>query len=160
MRTRLRIVAAWCGVIALAGFGTGGCGGDGGRLSAPGYVREASGICSAANRAVRRVEIPPLHDPRSVARAVARVVVIERHSIDGLRALKPPERLGSLSQQWIALLDQGTDELERMRTMLKQGRSDQATAYEDKASTLLDRAHVLASAHELTSCRGPSLEGG
>jgi hypothetical protein len=160
VRTRLRVGAAWCGVIALAGVGMGGCGGGGGRLSAPRYVREASGICSAANRAMGRVVIPPRDDTRSAARAMARVVVIQRHSIDGLRGLKPPERLGSLNQRWIALLDQGADELEHMRASLTNGQGHLATGYENKASVLLERAHALASAHGVTSCRGPALELG
>jgi hypothetical protein len=93
-----------------------------------------------------------------VARAVARIVVIQRHSIDGLRGLKPPERLASLNQRWIAVLDQGTDELEHMRASLEKGQGQRASAYEDKASILLERAHAVASAHGVTSCRGPALE--
>jgi hypothetical protein len=158
VRTRFRVGAAWCGVIALAGAGLGGCGGGGGRLSAPRYLREASGICSAANRAIGRVVIPPLGDTRSAARALARVVVIQRDSIDGLRGLKPPERLGSLNQRWIALLDQGTDELEHLRASLAKGEGHRATAYEHKVSILMERAHALASAHGVTACGGPALE--
>jgi hypothetical protein len=154
---RLRVGAAWCGLLVLAGFGSSGCGGGGGRLSALGFVREASGICSAANRAVGRVEIPPLDDAHSAARAMGRVVVIQRHSIDGLRRLKPPDDLGGLNQRWIALLDQGTDELDHMRTSLATGRGRLAADYGDKAAILLDRAGALVSAHGVTSCRGPAL---
>ena len=157
MRTRLRVGAAWCGVVVLAGAGMGGCGG-GGRLSAPRYVREASGICAAANRAVRGVEIPSLADARSAARAMGRVVGIQRDSIDGLRGLKPPERFGSLNQRWIALLDQGTDELEHMRASLVSGKEQLAQDYGAKSSLLLERAGVLVSAHGVTSCRGPTLK--
>jgi hypothetical protein len=120
-------------------------------------VREASGICAAANRAIGRVEIPSLVDARSAARAMGRVVVIQRHSIDGLRGLKPPERLGSLNQRWIALLDQGTDELDLMRASLAVGKGHLASGYEGKASILLERAHVVVAAHGVTSCRGPAL---
>jgi hypothetical protein len=154
VRTRFWVGAAWCGLVALAGTG---CGDGGGRLSAPGYVREASGICVAANRAVRRVEIPPLDDARSAARAMGRVVVIQRGSIAGLRGLRPPERYGELNQRWIALLDQGTDELELMRSTLVSGRHGLAVEYGGKAVTLLDRAHVLVARHGVTSCRGPAL---
>ena len=38
MRTTLRVGAAWCGLIAFAGAGWGGCGGGGGRLSAARYT--------------------------------------------------------------------------------------------------------------------------
>jgi hypothetical protein len=154
---RWRVRAAWCGLIVVAGAGWSGCGGGSARLSAPRYVREASGICSAANRAVGRVQIPSLGDARAAARAVRRVVVIQRDSIDGLRGLKPPERLGSLNQRWIALLDQGTDELDLMRVSLADGKGSLAADYAGKASILLDRAHVLVSAHGVISCRGPAL---
>jgi hypothetical protein len=120
-------------------------------------VREASGICSAANRAIGRVQIPSIGDARSVARAMGRVVVIQRDSIDGLEGLKPPERLGSLNQRWIALLDQGTDELDLMRLSLEDGKGSLATEYASKASILLERAHVLVSARGMISCRGPAL---
>jgi hypothetical protein len=120
-------------------------------------VREASGICSAANRAIGRVQIPSIGDAQSAARAVRRVVLIQRDSIDGLRGLKPPERLGSLNQRWIALLDQGTDELDLMRVSLADGKGLLAADYASKAAILLDRAHVLVSAHGVISCRGPAL---
>ena len=154
MRTRLRAGAAWCGVIALVAAG---CGGGGGRLSAPGYVRAASHICSSANRAVGRVAIPSLDDARLAARAMGRVVVIQRDSIDGLRGLKPPEQLSGLSQRWIALLDQSTDELDRMRASLSVGKGHLAEDFAGKAEILLDRAHVLVSARGMTSCRGPAI---
>ncbi len=154
MRTRFWVGTAGCGLIVLAATG---CGGGDARLSGSGYVREASGICAAANRAVRRVEIPPLDDARWAARAMGRVVVIQRNSIDGLRALKPPEQLGGLNQRWIALLDQGTDELDLMRSTLVRGRARLAIEYGWKAVTLLDRAHVLVSRRGVTSCRGPAL---
>ncbi len=142
----------------LSGAGVGGCGGGGGRLSAPRYVREASSICAAANRDLGRVAIPPLDDARSAARAMGRVVVIQRGTIEGLRGLKPPEQLGSLDQRWIALLDQATDELDHMRASLASGKGHLALEYGGKASTLLERAGTLVSAHGVTSCRGPALE--
>lgn len=154
MRTRLTAGAAWCGVIALAAAG---CGGGGGRLSTPGYVREASNICSAANRAVGRVAIPSLDDPRLAAQAMGPVVVIQRDSIDGLRGLKPPEQLSGLNQRWIALLDQSTDELDRMRASLSMGKGHLAEGFAGKAVILFDRAHALVVAYGVTSCRGPAI---
>lgn len=158
MGTRLRVGAAWCGVIVLSCAGVGGCGGGGGRLSAPRYEREASSICAAANRDVGRVAIPPLDDARSAARAMGRVVVIQRDSIEGLRGLKPPEQLGTLSQRWIALLDQATDELELMRASLARGKGELALEYGGKASTLLERAGTVVATRGVTPCRGPALE--
>jgi hypothetical protein len=155
VQTRLRVGAACCGLIVWAGTA---CGGGGGRLSAPEYTRDASGICATANRAVLHVEIPPLGDARGVARAMGRVIVIQRDSIAGLRALRPPEQLGSLDQRWVALLDQGTDELEQMRAELTDGRMQRAAEYAGKAATLLGRAEMLVAPRGITSCRGPALE--
>lgn len=158
MGRTLKVGAVWCAAIVLAGAGLAGCGGGGDRLSAPRFASAASRICVAANRAVRRVEIPPLDDTRSAARAMDRVVVIQRDSIDGLRRLKPPEQLGELNQRWIALLDQGTDELEHVRGSLVSGRRRLAADFGDKASILLERADGLVSPQGVTSCRGPVLE--
>lgn len=110
-----------------------------------------------ANRAVARVDIPPLGDGDGVAHAMERIVVIQRSSIEDLRGLRPPNRLGSVSQRWIALLDQGTDELERMARTLSAGRRSEAELYGDQASKLLARARVLVAPNGLTSCRGPAL---
>jgi hypothetical protein len=134
-----------------------GCGGGGERLSSSGYVRRASGICARANRQIARVDLIALVDERRVADAMARVVVIQRASIDDLRALRPPDDLGGLDQRWIALLDQGTDELELMGLRLGDGRRAEADSYADNASQLLARARDLVAPHGVTSCRGPAL---
>jgi hypothetical protein len=158
VRTRMKVGVAWCGVIAFAGAGLGGCGGGGGRLSAARYAREASNICAAANHHLRRIQVPALTDQRSASRAVAHIVVIQRDSIDELRGLKPPEDLGNLNASWIALLDQGTDELELVSVSLGSSKGHLAQNYADNASILFDRAAVVVKSHGVTSCRGPSLE--
>jgi hypothetical protein len=84
------------------------------------------------------------------------VVDIQRSSIGDLRELRVPDRFGELSQRWIALLDQGTDELELMGTHLDHGRRAVAATYADNASKLLQRARVLVAPHGVTSCRGPA----
>jgi hypothetical protein len=153
VRTRSRIGTACCGLVVLVA----GCGGGGERLSSSGYVRGASGICARANRAIARVDLTALDDEARAADAMARVVLIQRSSIDELRALRPPEHLGDLDQRWIALLDQGTDELELMGLRLDDGRHADADTYADNASKLLARARTLVAPHGLTSCRGPTL---
>jgi len=152
VRMRWRVGAAWCGlIVALAA-----CGGGSERLSAAGYAREAGKLCARANRAVGRVELPTVPD-HSTAGRLERVVAIQRHAIDDLRALRPPTRLSSLVQRWIALLDQATDELERMRDQLRIGRTAEASAYGEKAATLSARARELVAPLHQTSCLGPPL---
>jgi hypothetical protein len=154
VRTTARIGTVGCLlVLALAA----GCGGGAERLSAPDYVQRASRICGRANLAVARVTIPHLGERAEAERALVRVVEIQRSSIDGLRGLRSPEGFGTLPEKWIALLDQGTDELELMHGALAAGRAVDAAAYGEKASDLLGRAQVLVRARGMTSCRGPEL---
>jgi hypothetical protein len=60
-------------------------------------------------------------------------------------------------QKWIALLDQGADELELMSVRLRTGNTSEALDYGAKVTTLLDRAEELVAPLHVTSCRGPEL---
>jgi hypothetical protein len=151
--TRSKTGIACCGLVIVM---TAACGGGGDRWTAARYLRTANGICLRANREVGSVSIPLPLD-RNAARAMAHVVAIQRASIDDLRNLRPPARLGSLNQRWIALLDQATDELERMSHTLQAGQRAEADEYRGKASTLLARARALVKPHGVTSYRGPEL---
>jgi hypothetical protein len=84
-------------------------------------------------------------------------VVVQRDTIDELRVLRAPEAMGSTVQKWIALLDQGADELELMGARLRAGAQADASEYGAKATTLLDRARELVAPLRVTSCRGPVL---
>ncbi len=145
----------------IAGCALAGCGGGNERLATPAYEREASKLCRRGNRAVARVEIPPLTAANgswaAAAHAMARIVVVQRDTIDDLRSVRPPERLTDTVQKWIALLDQGADELEMMSFHLRAGRTDRALEFGAKATTLLDRARELMAPLRVTSCRGPVL---
>jgi hypothetical protein len=88
---------------------------------------------------------------------VRRAVALHRRSIEELRDLRPPERLAGTVQQWIALLDQGVDELELLGEHLRQGRVALAASYGDKATALVDRAAELVAPFRITSCRVPEL---
>jgi len=147
--------------VAIAGCALAGCGGGNGRLAAPEYAREASKLCRRGNRAVARVEIPPLiarrGSSRAASRAMAQIVVVQRDTIDHLRDVRPPEALTGTVQKWIALLDQSADELEVMSVRLQKGRTDEALEYGAKATTLLNRARELMAPLRVTSCRGPVL---
>jgi hypothetical protein len=151
--TRCRIGAVVCGVVMVLV----GCGGGNRRLSAPEYARAASVVCVRANRAVARVTVPSFSSRRDAVHAMARVVTIERRTIDDLRALRPPGRLADTVQRWIALLDQAADELERTGMHLRAGRDGDAVEYGARATTLLDRARELVAPIRVTSCHGPEL---
>ena len=154
MRTTKSLLgAACCGLVMVVG----GCGGGSERLSAPAYAREVSALCRRANRAVARIEIPPLGSEQSAARTIAGVVVVQREAIDDLRDVRAPDSLAGTVQKWIALLDQGVDELELMSIRMRAGRTGEAADYGAKATTLLDRARELVAPLRVTSCRGPEL---
>lgn len=153
MRTKSLLAAVGCGLALVVA----GCGDASRHLSAPEYAREVSNVCRRGNRAVARIEVPPLTRDRDASRAVARIVVVQRAAIDELRAARPPRSLADTVQRWIALLDQGADELDVMSTRLHAGRTDEAIDYGAKATTLLDRAQELVAPLRVTSCRGFSL---
>jgi hypothetical protein len=114
-------------------------------------------VCRRGNRSVARIEIPSLRREHRASRALARVVVVQRDTIAELRDVRPPETLTDTTQQWIALLDQGADELARMSAHLRAGRTSEAVDYGAKATTLLDRARDLIAPMRITSCIGPEL---
>ena len=153
MRTKSKLGAACCGLVMVVA----GCGGGNDRLSAPDYAREASQLCRRANHTVASVALPPLTMPADASHAMAHVVVVQRDAIDDLRALRPPDRLTVTVQKWIALLDQGADELELMALRMRGGHTDDALAYGAKAVILLDRAREVVAPLRVTSCRGPVL---
>jgi hypothetical protein len=132
----------------------GACGGASDRLSAPEYAREASRVCRRGNRAIARIEVPPLATDQRASRAVATAVGLQRDTIDELREIRPPDSIAGRVQKWIALLDQGTDELEIVSLRLRAGRTGEANDYAAKASLLLDRGAELVAALHVTSCRG------
>ncbi len=154
MQVKSTVGVITCALIMLGGAG---CGGGGDRLSAPGYAREASRICASANRQIDRMSIPPAARTHSIARMVRRILVIERASVDGLRGLRPPTQLGSLTQRWIALLDQTADELELLRGNLTGREPARAAEYAAHSWILSERARALVAPHGVTSCRVPRL---
>jgi hypothetical protein len=135
----------------------GGCGGGNERLSAPAFAREASKVCRRGNHAVVRIDIPPLTASGASSRAIARVVVVQRDMIDDLRSVRPPDAVAAIVQKWIALLDQGTDELELMGLRLHAEHTADAADYGAKATMLLGRAREVVAPLRVTSCRGPVL---
>jgi hypothetical protein len=153
VRKKSKLGAACCGLVMVVA----GCGGGTQRLSAPDYAREASKLCRRANHSVAAVALPPLAMGADASHAMVQVVVVQRDAIDELRSLRAPDRLTVTVQKWIALLDQGADELELMAQQVRAGHHDEALAYGAKAMTLLDRARELVTPLGVTSCQGPVL---
>jgi len=157
--TTSKLGAACCGLVIV--MAVAGCGGGNERLTARDYAHRASELCRHGNRAVARIGVPRFTSTADGtpegARAMTRIVVVQRDTIDDLRELRPPEHLAVTVQKWVALLDQGADELELMAVRLRVGRNEEALAYGAKAMTLLDRAREVVAPLRVTSCRGPVL---
>jgi hypothetical protein len=155
--TKALLGSVCCGLVLLMV----GCGGGNSRLAPRAYAREASALCARSNRAVARITVPAIpiagDGSHAAARALTHIVAVERDTIEALRDLRPPERLTDTVQRWIALLDQGADELELMAARLRSGHGTQALDFGAKAVTLLDRAREVAAPLRVTSCRGPML---
>ena len=58
---------------------------------------------------------------------------------------------------WIALVDQSIDELDAMRTAIRDGDRPAALAYAQKASLLDARSRVIAREQGITPCKVPEL---
>jgi len=144
---------ALAGVLALAG----GCGGDGGRLSAREYVEQSSAVFVRGNRSIARVHAGNLHDPTRVARVTVRIVAIHRMSVDELRSLRPPKQYESMARVWIALVDQSLDELDAMRASLRADDRAAAAEYAHNATVLDRRARDVAERSGITACAIPAL---
>ena len=134
-----------------------GCGGGTSRLSAPAYVHRVGEICAAANRELGQIDLVPLGDGPAGVRALTRVVVLRRGSIEQLRSVRPPNRVAGAHQSWVALLDQSTDELEIVRAALQHHHAARAARYAAEAATLSARARALAVKLGVVSCIGPTI---
>jgi hypothetical protein len=155
--TRLWAGAAWCGLVTLMVVAA-GCGGGGGRLSAPGYAREASTICEHANRRVAVIRIPPLTRWKASTNAVRRAARIQDQAASDLRDLRAPGRLADLDSVWVALVDQSAHELHLMARSLRHQELGAATEDGRDATRLTVRAQELVAPAGITSCAGPVFE--
>jgi hypothetical protein len=149
--------ATWCGLITLLAVIVTGCG-DGDRLSAREYAREASSICTRANTRVDQLTIPPLTEHASAARVIRRVARIQRAAALELRDLRPSRRIADLTVMWVALIHQSANELDLMADSLRLGELGGATEDGRASTRLTERAQALVSASGITSCHGPAFE--
>ena len=114
----------------------------------------ASAICVRGNRAVAPVDVPPSSGRRRLGAGAGAVVAVQRDRDRRPARVASAERFAGTVQRWIALLDQGADELELMVRACAADREPPPT-YAAKATTLLDRARELVAPLRVTSCRGP-----
>jgi hypothetical protein len=137
--TRLRTAGFAGALVAVLAVLATGCG-DGGRLSAREYVREASRICSRANHRTERAE----HMAQKAAAQAAAAA--------DLAGLKPPDSLSRFDAVWVALVRQSAAELEALVDSMSAGDHEQAAQQREAVGILTARAAKLARAHGITAC--------
>ena len=147
------LVGALVGALVLAG----GCGGGNARLDAREYVHESSAVCAHANRTIARITSPDFNLAIHLSSTTARVVEIHRESVDALRDLRPPKDYEGTAALWIALVDQSVDELDAMRSAMRDGDRTAALAYAEKATLLDARSRAIARKQGITPCKVPEL---
>ena len=125
--------------------------------SAREYVHESSAVCAHANRTIARITSPDFILAIHLSSTTARVVAIHRESLDALRDLRPPKDYEGTAEVWIALVDQSIDELDAMRTAMRDGDRTAALAYAEKASLLDARSRTIAREQGITPCKVPEL---
>jgi hypothetical protein len=136
----------WCAVA---------CGSDGGRVSAHAFTSRAAALCSHADRRATSEDLPPL-DGAGAAKAVGRIIAIERDALHRLHDLKPPKAMETRVDEWLATVDQLVVEAEFLQESLRHG--DQRTAQDVaiRAARLSLRSQVLGSRIGITGCTVPT----
>ena len=114
-------------------------------------------MCAHANRTIARITSPDFNLAIHLSSTTARVVAIHRESLDALRDLRPPKEYEGTAEVWIALVDQSIDELDAMRTAMRDGDRPAALAYAQKASLLDARSRMIAREQGITPCKVPEL---
>jgi hypothetical protein len=131
------------------------CGSGGGPLSTATFTRRASAMCGRADRRAAAVEIPAL-DERGSATALKTLISIERQALGDLRGLRPPRKLQSGVDEWLATLDQLVVEAEFLRESLRAGEPHIADAIAVRAARLSLRSQVLGARVGVIGCTMPT----
>jgi len=138
----------------LASFAA-ACGSGDGRLSAGQFAHRATRACARANRQASELDIPAL-DEHGSARAITRVIAIERRAIAELHGLQPPQRLEARVDEWLATIDQLVVETEFLRESVEHGDRNVADAIAVRAARLSLRSQVLAARLGVRGCTMPT----
>jgi hypothetical protein len=131
------------------------CGSGEGRLSAADFERRATRTCTHAQRDAAALDIPPL-DHRGSAAALMRLIKIEQRAIHDLRGLRPPRRLETRVDEWLATIDQLLVEAEFLRDAIRHDDRGTADAVAVRAARLSLRSQVLAAGVGVRGCTMPT----
>jgi len=141
--------------LVVFSLGAAACGSDGGQLSAREFTRRAAATCARADRRVSAVALPPL-GRKGTARAMTRVIDIERDALGELHELQPPKALAAAVDEWLATVDQLVVEAEFLRESLRHGDRNLAQSIAIRAARLSLRSQVLATQIRVTGCTVPT----
>jgi uncharacterized lipoprotein len=125
------------------------CGGSGG-LSRADYVKQANAVCRDGAKQIAALEVPS--DVTGLPAAAARVVAVQRTTLDRLRAIHPPKADKSQIVKWIALVDQTVDQAEMSATSQRDGDIQRAVTANVNGAALDVRADEIARGYGLKMC--------
>jgi hypothetical protein len=146
---------AFVAILVGLAVGAAACSSGDGPLSAREYQRQATLACTRADRETSALRIPAL-DERGSADAIARLVTIERHTMNELRDLKPPRQLQSRVDEWLATIDQLVVEAEFLGESVRHGDRRVADTVAERAARLSLRSQDLASRIGVRGCTLPT----
>lgn len=127
------------------------CGGSSG-LSKADYVRQANAVCRDGAKQIAALQIPDPDDVAGLPTAAARVVAVQRRTLDQLRAIHPPKGDKAEIAKWIALVDQTVDQAEVSASSQRDGDLKRAATANVNGAALDVRADELARGYGSRMC--------
>ena len=144
MRRALAVSLATAFVLAGCG------GGEGERLSRQEYAGPADAICAEGNRRTERLANPEsLPDLAEVTEDTRNIL---DDAIDELRKLRPPSDEQKLVNQWLAQLEQLTDDLAKIRDEARAKDLAGIRTVAERAQAHNDRANEFATTLGMKVC--------
>jgi len=125
------------------------CGGSSG-LSKADYVKQADAVCRDGAKQIAALEVPS--DVTGLPAAAARVVAVQRATLDRLRAIHPPKADKAQIAKWIALVDQTLDQAEMSASSQRRGDLQRAVTANANGAALDGRADEIARGYGLRTC--------
>jgi Rad3-related DNA helicase len=128
----------------------GGCGGESKRLSRAEYAQKADAICADGNRRTERLPTPT--NLPELAEVTEDTRNILDDAIDELRKLRPPSDEENLAKQWLAQLEQLTDDLAEIRDGARANDRDAIRTVAERTQSHNNRANELATTLGMKVC--------
>jgi hypothetical protein len=141
-----------CGLAVLFALSAAGCSGGSSEPTKAEFVRKANAVCRDGAAKISLLRIPGRADVASMPKAALDVVVVQRKSLEKLRALQPPKKDRSEITKWIAIVDQTIDQAEVSAEAQQEGDIARALTANINGAALDRRADDLARSYGMVTC--------